>query len=99
MSFLKRKQKNERRNKMLENKEIGKRIKETREKKRLTIIYVVDKLKERDIEISTDKYLEYENGDVDDMPIDTIGALGKVLDVNPPYLLGWLDENGEEIKD
>jgi len=84
---------------MLKNKEIGKRIKETREKKGLTIIYVVDKLKEKDIEISTDKYLEYENGDVDDMPIDTIGVLGKVFGVSPPYLLGWLDENGEEIKD
>jgi transcriptional regulator with XRE-family HTH domain len=84
---------------MLENKEIGKRIKETREKKGLTIIYVVDKLKEKDIEISTDKYLEYENGDVDDMPIPTMGAIAEIFNVDPIYLMGWEDENGEEMKD
>jgi transcriptional regulator with XRE-family HTH domain len=77
---------------MEEEKRIGERFKESREEKGLTSINLVDKLKDEDIEISTDRYLEYENGEVAEIPLTLIKAIGKILDVCPSYLIGWRDK-------
>jgi transcriptional regulator with XRE-family HTH domain len=77
---------------MEEEKRIGERFKKSREDKGLTIINLVDKLKEEDIEISTDRYLEFENEEVAEIPLTLIDALGKILNVCPSYLIGWRDK-------
>ena len=36
---------------------------------------------------------KYENGIVTNIPMDKISLIAKILNVNPCYLMGWLDSN------
>lgn len=63
---------------------VGKRIKE----RRLELGISVDELANRLGKNRTTIY-RYEKGDIENLPIDILGPLGKALNTTPAYLMGW----------
>lgn len=68
---------------------IGSRIRESREKKRMT-------QEELGIACKTTKQtiFKYENGVVTNIPLDRIERIAEVLNVHPAYLMGWQESPG-----
>lgn len=74
---------------MLNSIEIGKRIKNAREKADMSLNDVALKLG-----VNKSTILRYENGEISKVKAPIIDGLAKALNVSPHYLMGW--EVGEE---
>lgn len=64
--------------------EIGKRIKERREALNLSVeqlAFILGK--------NRSTIYRYENGDIENMPVDTLNPIAAALKTSPAYLLGW----------
>lgn len=72
---------------------IGDRIREKRKVKR----YTLEQLAE-EVGVTKSTILKYENGSIA-IPSDKIEKLAKSLNVSPAYLMGWTEENKQEIQD
>ena len=65
---------------------VGKRIKEIREEKGISVIELAEKLG-----VSRATIYRYENNEIIKFPIGIILPIAEALHVNPAYLLGWSD--------
>lgn len=65
---------------------IGERIKQ----RRLELGYTADALAKL-LNKNRATIYRYENGDIENMPIDVLEPLAKVLNTTPAYLMGWTD--------
>ena len=65
---------------------IGERIKQ----RRLELGYTADMLAKM-LNKNRATIYRYENGDIENMPIDVLEPLAKALNTTPAYLLGWND--------
>lgn len=72
---------------------IGQRIKERRKELDMT----ADELGRR-IGKNRATVYRYENGDIENLPIDVLKPIAKALDVAPQYLMGW-DADMEEASE
>lgn len=63
---------------------IGKRIKELRKQKGMTIDELATKLNKNRATI-----YRYEKGDIENLPLDILEPLAKSLETSPAYLMGW----------
>lgn len=72
---------------------IGQRIKERRKELDMT----ADELGRR-IGKNRATVYRYENGDIENLPIDVLKPIAKALDVAPQYLMGW-DADTEEASE
>ena len=72
---------------------IGQRIKERRKELDMT----ADELGRR-IGKNRATVYRYENGDIENLPIDVLKPIAKALDVAPQYLVGW-DADMEEASE
>ena len=66
---------------------IGERIKQ----RRLEIGYTADTLAKM-LNKNRATIYRYENGDIENMPIDVLEPLAKALNTTPAYLMGWSSE-------
>lgn len=63
---------------------IGQRIKERRKEMKISVDELANRLgKDR----ST--IYRYENGDIENLPLDILEPIAKALDTTPAYLIGW----------
>lgn len=65
---------------------IGERIKQ----RRLELGYTADVLAKM-LNKNRATIYRYENGDIENMPIDVLEPLAKALNTTPAYLMGWTD--------
>lgn len=65
---------------------IGERIKQ----RRLELGYTADALAKM-LNKNRATIYRYENGDIENMPIDVLEPLAKALNTTPAYLMGWTD--------
>ena len=65
---------------------IGERIKQ----RRLELGYIADALAKL-LNKNRATIYRYENGDIENMPIDVLEPLAKALNTTPAYLMGWTD--------
>ena len=65
---------------------IGERIKQ----RRLELGYTADRLAKM-LNKNRATIYRYENGDIENMPIDVLEPLAKALNTTPAYLMGWKD--------
>ena len=65
---------------------IGERIKQ----RRLELGYTADALAKM-LNKNRATIYRYENGDIENMPIDVLEPLAKALNTTPAYLIGWTD--------
>lgn len=65
---------------------VGERIAETRNRAGLSQVSLADK-----INVSKQTLYKYENNIITNIPSDKIERIAKVLNVSPPYLMGWED--------
>jgi len=73
---------------------IGQRIKNRRKELKLSVDELASRLgKDR----ST--IYRYENGDIENLPLDVLAPIANVLDTTPGYLMGWEDITEETKKD
>lgn len=73
---------------------IGERIKQ----RRLELGYTADMLAKM-LNKNRATIYRYENGDIENMPIDVLEPLAKALNTTPAYLMGWKDsEQSVEAK-
>ena len=63
---------------------IGKRIKLLRTKRGISIDELAAKLGKNKTTI-----YRYENGDIENLPLDILNPLAEALDTTPAYLMGW----------
>lgn len=75
---------------MLNSKEIGKRIKDAREKADLSLNDVALKLG-----VNKSTILRYENGEISKVKAPIIDGLAQALHVSPHYLMGWEAEESK----
>lgn len=66
---------------------IGKRIKFLRVQRGMSIDDLAAKLSKN----RTTVY-RYENGDIENLPLDVLGPLAEALETTPAYLMGWAPE-------
>jgi len=71
--------------------DFGKRMKEARLSKGITLLEIAEKLGRTEATIQ-----RYESGNIKNLKSDTIEAIAKSLNVKPAYLMGWLNE--DEVK-
>lgn len=69
---------------------IGERIKQ----RRLALGYTADALAKL-LNKNRATIYRYENGDIENMPIDVLEPLAKALNTTPAYLMGWQDPHQE----
>jgi len=84
---------------VLNNKQIGLRIKSTREEKKLTLQEIADK-----IGVTKSTVQRYEAGLIDNIKLPVISAIANVLNVNPSWIIGKTNDRGDnkprfELKD
>src|SRR5690625_6491205 len=63
---------------------IGERIKRRRKELKLSVDYVAKKLGKNRATV-----YRYESDEIEDMSINVVGEIAKVLKVDPGYLMGW----------
>ena len=68
--------------------DIGKRIRDRRQKLNLSLEDVAKQLNKN----RTTVY-RYEKGDIENLPLETLKPLAEILDTTPAYLMGWEDKN------
>ncbi len=76
---------------------IGKRIKECRIKKGMSVEELAQKLDKNRATV-----YRYEKGEIENLPTTILESLAKALDTTPAYIMGWRDfdiieKNGEKI--
>ena len=71
---------------------IGKRIKDKRLEKKLTLEQVAEK-----IGTTRQTIHRYETGEITNIPSDKIEKISKALNTTPAYLMGWDEEGYEEL--
>lgn len=69
---------------------IGERIKQ----RRLELGYTADALAKL-LNKNRSTIYRYENGDIENMPIDVLEPLAKALNTTPAYLMGWQEPHQE----
>lgn len=69
---------------------IGERIKQ----RRLELGYTADALAKL-LNKNRATIYRYENGDIENMPIDVLEPLAKALNTTPAYLMGWQEPHQE----
>lgn len=69
---------------------VGERIKERRNELNMSVEELAKKLNKNRATI-----YRYENGDIENMPIDVLEPLAEALNTTPQYLMGW--DNTESI--
>lgn len=72
---------------------IGQRIKTLRKQRGMSIDDLAIKLGKN----RTTVY-RYENGDIENLPLDILDPLAKALDSNPAYLMGWTSKDMLQAK-
>lgn len=70
---------------------IGKRIKHLRTLRGMSIDELADKLDKNRTTI-----YRYENGDIENLPLDALKPLAEILQTTPAYLMGWEDKPSED---
>lgn len=65
---------------------IGERIRQRRKELKYSVDYVAEKLGKNRATV-----YRYESDEIENMPIDVIKDLAKVLNTSPAYLMGWTD--------
>ena len=70
---------------------IGGRIKFLRTKRGMSIEELATKLGKN----RTTVY-RYENGDIENLPLDILNPLAEALDTTPAYLMGWVENENEK---
>lgn len=70
---------------------IGNRIKSLRTQRGMTIDDLAGKLGKN----RTTVY-RYENGDIENLPLDALKPLAEILETSPAYLMGWEDKPNDE---
>lgn len=71
---------------------IGKRIKERRKELGLSVDDVASKLNKNRATV-----YRYESNDIENLPLNILEPLAKVLNTTPAYLMGWKKENPTNI--
>lgn len=71
---------------------IGKRIQARRKELNISIDELAKQLNKN----RTTVY-RYEKGDIENLPLDALRPLAKILKTSPAYLMGWKDESSEDI--
>ena len=71
---------------------IGKRIKDRRKKLGYNADYIAEKLG-----VSRSTVFRYEKGDIEKLPTEILEQLAVILQTSPGYLMGWEENNGEEL--
>ncbi|KXL52703.1 helix-turn-helix domain protein [Anaerotignum neopropionicum] len=64
--------------------EVGQRIKTCRKKRGLSVNELAEKLEKNRATV-----YRYENGDIENLPINILEPIAKALDTSPAYLMGW----------
>lgn len=71
---------------------IGKRIKERRKELGYNADYIAQKLG-----VSRSTVFRYEKGDIEKLPTEILEQLAVILNTTPGYLMGWEENNGEQL--
>lgn len=76
---------------MLSNKEIGLRIKSVREEKGMTLQEIATK-----IGVAKSTIQRYEAGTIDNIKLPIISSIANVLDVDPSWIIGKINERKQK---
>lgn len=71
---------------------IGKRIKQRRKELGMTADDLAEKLGKNRATI-----FRYENGDIENLPLDVLSPLAEVLSTTPAYLMGWEEKSAPQL--
>lgn len=71
----------------------SKRMKQSREKQGMTLAELGKKIGKTEATVQ-----RYESGNIKNLKNDTIENIAKALNVNPAYLMGWIDNNEQQEK-
>lgn len=71
----------------------SKRMKQSREKQGMTLAELGKKIGKTEATVQ-----RYESGNIKNLKNDTIENIAKALNVNPAYLMGWIDKNEQQEK-
>lgn len=71
----------------------SKRMKQSREKQGMTLAELGKKIGKTEATVQ-----RYESGNIKNLKNDTIENISKALNVNPAYLMGWIDNNEQKEK-
>ena len=69
----------------------SKRMKQSREKQGMTLAELGKKIGKTEATVQ-----RYESGNIKNLKNDTIENIAKALNVNPAYLMGWIDNNEQQ---
>lgn len=76
------------------NGTFGERMKRIREEKNLTLEEVAF-----NIGLSKGTVSRYENGEIDNIPLNRVEDIAKLFNVSPEWLIGWSEERYRENED
>lgn len=71
----------------------SKRMKQSREKRGMTLAELGKKIGKTEATVQ-----RYESGNIKNLKNDTIENIANALNVNPAYLMGWIDEDDYEVQ-
>ncbi|MDM6110045.1 helix-turn-helix transcriptional regulator [Staphylococcus aureus] len=71
----------------------SKRMKQSREKQGTTLAELGRKIGKTEATVQ-----RYESGNIKNLKNDTIESIATALNVNPAYLMGWVEENDDEVQ-
>lgn len=71
----------------------SKRMKQSREKQGMTLAELGRKIGKTEATVQ-----RYESGNIKNLKNDTIESIATALNVNPAYLMGWVEENDDEVQ-
>lgn len=69
----------------------SKRMKQSREKQGMTLAELGRKIGKTEATVQ-----RYESGNIKNLKNDTIEGIATALNVNPAFLMGWIDESDEQ---
>lgn len=69
----------------------SKRMKQSREKQGMTLAELGRKIGKTEATVQ-----RYESGNIKNLKNDTIESIATALNVNPAFLMGWIDESDEQ---
>ncbi|MDM7465576.1 helix-turn-helix domain-containing protein [Staphylococcus warneri] len=70
----------------------SKRMKQSREKQGMTLAELGRKIGKTEATVQ-----RYESGNIKNLKNDTIESIANALNVNPAYLMGWIDQDNDEV--
>lgn len=71
----------------------SKRMKQSREKQGMTLAELGRKIGKTEATVQ-----RYESGNIKNLKNDTIESIATALNVNPAYLMGWVEENDDKVQ-